>query len=306
MSGSKVVISEVLDVSEKEDTLTSSPLRWFSIVTNVALTLSVLDRDPDRSGSTSVMGAVPNNVILYNVMSVLVFIQCVAYIFVCQHQIKRLNRSNVECCPRHESRGRVRTFNDFLKKNKALAYGYWLIAIGSCTCSIVNSLMLIFHHNIEPVLDDVSYPVKGNLTVNATDTIINAPLLDGERVDETSWTVFNYGVVMMSLWSWNACNIVEVLVYALARPAEDKMNALLSSLYFISSIFRTMVILKYAESIAYPCYIAFRWASMPIVDAVSRVKLCCRALCQQDTTHKPNVKLILNDLGYGSATTLTL
>ena len=80
--------------------------------------------------------------------------------------------------------------------------------------------------------------------------------------------------VLGSLWCWNVCNIIEVSVYLLSKQVKDQHNACLSYMYFLSSIFRTMVIGKLIEPISYPGFILFRWASMPFYNELKKMRRC--------------------------------
>ena len=70
--------SDLPVVDPTPDTLTSSPLRWFSLGTNIVLTIAIFDRNEEHSGSHSVVGAIPLNVVVLYCLNSLIIIQCVA------------------------------------------------------------------------------------------------------------------------------------------------------------------------------------------------------------------------------------
>ena len=77
---------EVRNSNSRHVTINSSKLKWLSLLSYIAITLAVFDRDVERSGGDSIYGAIPKNSILFYVVPVFAAVQSAGYSVSRYHQ----------------------------------------------------------------------------------------------------------------------------------------------------------------------------------------------------------------------------
>ncbi len=281
------------EVNNRE-TLSSNKLRWFSVLTYISLTLAILDRDPERSGGDSIYGAVAQNAVFYYALAGLTSLQCSGYLFVGVKKIITL--SNTEPAVVRDSNEHARTrkdsFIDVLSEHKYISLFYWGGAVISCFFAILNSIYLIvlpFLQTEQQSFGNTSspnstlpsgfntslfpdYSVAAFNVSQSANYSNNKPTSTPDGATLALLHELNKAVVLISVWSWNCSNFIEVSYFAYYCLCNDMNNAFISTAQAVSNVARTLVVAKQYEAASYPVFIVSKWLSLPYYSCYLELK----------------------------------
>ena len=138
---------EVRNSNSRHVTINSSKLKWLSLLSYIAITLAVFDRDVERSGGDSIYGAIPKNSILFYVVPFFAAVQSAGYLYLGIININKISYLH------HQQQSQVTYsgLHDYLKQRKYVGISYWGLVALSCFTAIINSIYLIFFLNSESV-----------------------------------------------------------------------------------------------------------------------------------------------------------
>jgi hypothetical protein len=280
-------VQELDEINEQQDqnyNLTSHPLRWFSVLMNVILTIHA--GSFKSNSNTSVYGPVAENDALFYSIVIVLLIQSFGYALVtaprCRESVHRIYVDTAVSQPYVFS-----SLSKYLIDHPKTAMCYWLLAISSYFFASFNGIFLLLDRLSCSSESSYSLPKLSNVTVAQTASEECSFQLNVTA--DVMLSQLNDVAVMSSVWAWNGVNVFELIVYLKFAGVKDCYNRYISTTYALSNVLRTLVVGQVEPQVLFPLYVVSRWLSLPL--CVSVKQCCSEALdCHQRSIDNSEVE----------------
>ena len=269
-------VEETSELPRQDYNLTSHPLRWFSVLMNVVLTIHV--GSFKSNSNRSVYGPVAENDALFFSIAIILLLQALGYVAVTVPRCRESARDVHFHCA--DSQPYVfLSLSDYLKDHPNCAMMYWVLAVTSFFFAFFNGVFLLVDRFT--CSDEAPHRL---LQHNDTSLppLLHQPCLFQKGVQvEVLLSQLNDIAVMSSVWAWNGANVFELMIYFKYSGLNDCYNRYISTTLAVANCLRTLVVSQVAPQVFFPLFVLFRWLSMPLCLSVKLT--CIKALnCKSD------------------------